>query len=227
MQAAIKDDKELQAWAADLAEHGRVATMPAHIESRAQLIELLTNVLYIFTALHCAVNYSQDVIGGYVPNVPLMARASYRDLAARGESNPITEKELVRCAPCLRPCATACIARWVVGATGMGRLVTVRAWACRFMPARATARNQLQTLLILCAYRFDQLGHYDKAFQSVRSHAPGPRCYLPLTLTVHCAPTRCTPDASRRRAALQHVVERGVPLLWPRGPAGLRQPLRR
>ena len=58
-QAAIKDDKALQAWAADLVEHGKVATMAARIESRAQLIALLTNVLYIFTALHCAVNYSQ------------------------------------------------------------------------------------------------------------------------------------------------------------------------
>ena len=41
----------------------------------------------------------QDKLGAYVPNVPLMARASYRDLAARGADKPITEKELVQCAP--------------------------------------------------------------------------------------------------------------------------------
>jgi arachidonate 15-lipoxygenase len=41
----------------------------------------------------------QDPFGSFVPNVPLAARASYRNLSKRGKDKPITEKDLVRFMP--------------------------------------------------------------------------------------------------------------------------------
>lgn len=59
MQSKIKGDEELQAWAEDITTFGSVTGMPKRIESAETLVDILATVLYIFSAEHCAVNFSQ------------------------------------------------------------------------------------------------------------------------------------------------------------------------
>ena len=74
-QVDVQDDKELQAWAGELASHqfGRVRDMPAKIDSKQQLIELITTLIFTSGPQHGAVNFSQYDYMGFVPNMPLAA----------------------------------------------------------------------------------------------------------------------------------------------------------
>jgi arachidonate 15-lipoxygenase len=67
----IKNDRELQAWAEELASEsgGRVAGMP-DIDNRADLIEVLTLVIFTSSVEHAAVNFPQKTYAAYVPNMP-------------------------------------------------------------------------------------------------------------------------------------------------------------
>jgi arachidonate 15-lipoxygenase len=95
----VVGDRELQSWAAELAsrEGGRVKDMPQHIESREQLRDILTTVLFTCGPQHAVVNYGQYAYLSFVPNMPL---AAYCDLDP--EDGPMSfehESELMRLLP--------------------------------------------------------------------------------------------------------------------------------
>jgi len=76
--AAVAADPELAAWARELAaeDGGRIKGMPAEIDSRALLQELLTTVIWICGPLHSMLNFSQwDYI-----NLPNMSYALYGEV---------------------------------------------------------------------------------------------------------------------------------------------------
>jgi len=74
--ADLVNDTELQAWWADLLEHGIPADkMPcARLERVADLADILTTVLYTGSVHHAAVNYLQYEHYAFVPNAPLCMR---------------------------------------------------------------------------------------------------------------------------------------------------------
>lgn len=79
----LAQDQELQNWARELAakDGGRVAGMPASIETVEQLANLLSTVIYTCAPLHSALNFAQYEYIGYVPNMPY---AAYHPIPAEG-----------------------------------------------------------------------------------------------------------------------------------------------
>ena len=71
----VARDGELQAWARELAaqDGGRVAGMPAKIDTIEQLIDVVTIVVFTCAPLHSALNFAQYEYIGYVPNMPYAA----------------------------------------------------------------------------------------------------------------------------------------------------------
>ena len=73
--AAVQGDTELQNWVAALVAHdgGRLNNVGVanRISTRAQVIELVTMVLFTASAQHAAVNYPQGTIMSYAPAMPL------------------------------------------------------------------------------------------------------------------------------------------------------------
>jgi arachidonate 15-lipoxygenase len=95
----VVGDRELQSWAAELAssEGGRVKDMPERIESREQLRDILTTVLFTCGPQHAVVNYGQYEFLSFVSNMPL---AAYCDLDP--EHGPVSferESDLMRLLP--------------------------------------------------------------------------------------------------------------------------------
>ncbi|MBD2354181.1 SRPBCC family protein [Tolypothrix sp. FACHB-123] len=70
--AAVKADPVIQAWAAETAdpERGAVPGFPAKIETQELLVNTLTNIIFLASAQHSAINFSQYQALGYVPNRP-------------------------------------------------------------------------------------------------------------------------------------------------------------
>jgi arachidonate 15-lipoxygenase len=70
--SAVADDKDLQAWAAETADPERadVPGFPATISTRELLVNTLTNIIFLASAQHSAINFSQYQYLGYVPNRP-------------------------------------------------------------------------------------------------------------------------------------------------------------
>ncbi len=71
----IQGDTELQAWAAELTDRdrGRIQGMPSRIETVTQLINIVTNLLFISGPQHAAVNFSQYDYMTFSANMPLAA----------------------------------------------------------------------------------------------------------------------------------------------------------
>ena len=59
VQDGVRKDQQLQEWALDLATTGGVAGMDASLDSLADLVSVLTTVIFICGPQHCAVNYTQ------------------------------------------------------------------------------------------------------------------------------------------------------------------------
>ncbi|GAU51607.1 hypothetical protein TSUD_414390 [Trifolium subterraneum] len=76
--AAIAQDSELQAFWKELVEvgHGdlKSATWWFKMQTRAELIEACTILIWIASALHAAVNFGQYPYGGYILNRPTKSR---------------------------------------------------------------------------------------------------------------------------------------------------------
>lgn len=81
--ADIQADRELQAWAQELAspDGGRVKGMPCSFSTVEQLIEVIANVIFTCGPQHAAVNYSQFDYMAYIPNMP---QAAYANITGKG-----------------------------------------------------------------------------------------------------------------------------------------------
>ncbi|XWS57529.1 hypothetical protein CRYUN_Cryun09bG0182200 [Craigia yunnanensis] len=74
----VQVDPELQAWWEELREvgHGDLKHEPwwPKMQTREELIESCTIIIWIASALHAAVNFGQYAYGGYSPNRPTLSR---------------------------------------------------------------------------------------------------------------------------------------------------------
>ncbi|KAK4746160.1 hypothetical protein SAY87_012472 [Trapa incisa] len=75
---AVLKDPELQQWWKELREvgHGDLKDKPwwPRMESREELIETCTIIIWVASALHAAINFGQYPYGGYMPNRPAATR---------------------------------------------------------------------------------------------------------------------------------------------------------
>lgn len=75
---AILRDPELQSWWKELREvgHADLKDKPwwPRMETREELIETCTIIIWVASALHAAINFGQYPYGGYMPNRPAMSR---------------------------------------------------------------------------------------------------------------------------------------------------------
>lgn len=81
--ADIHADLELRAWLDELADprRGNLPGLPAWPPARAELAELVTNILFTNGPHHSSLNYRQWEYATYIPNCPM---ALYAPLPARG-----------------------------------------------------------------------------------------------------------------------------------------------
>jgi len=84
----VQQDKELQAWAADLISFngGRVIDFGednGSIQTRDYLIKATTLIIFTSSAQHAAVNFPQSSIMGYAPAMPLAGYAPATDVAGQ------------------------------------------------------------------------------------------------------------------------------------------------
>ncbi|CAN0897124.1 Linoleate 9S-lipoxygenase 1 [Linum grandiflorum] len=74
----IQRDSELQSWWKELVEigHGdkKHETWWPKMQTRSELIESITTVIWIASALHAATNFGQYTYAGYLPNRPTISR---------------------------------------------------------------------------------------------------------------------------------------------------------
>ncbi|KAF5454042.1 hypothetical protein F2P56_023739 [Juglans regia] len=73
----VQNDSELQSWWKELREegHGDKKDEPwwPKMQTRKELIETCTTIIWIASALHAAINFGQYPFGGYPPNRPAMS----------------------------------------------------------------------------------------------------------------------------------------------------------
>lgn len=74
----VTGDVELQSWWKELRElgHGDLSDKPwwPKMETRDELIECCTIIIWVASALHAAVNFGQYAYAGYLPNRPTVSR---------------------------------------------------------------------------------------------------------------------------------------------------------
>ena len=79
----VTKDNELQAWIKDIHENGLPVRegdvdheFPKSLQSRDQLIHMLTCVVFTCSCQHAAVNFGLLDVAGFVPNTPSLMRQS-------------------------------------------------------------------------------------------------------------------------------------------------------
>ncbi|KAF7081959.1 hypothetical protein CFC21_085850 [Triticum aestivum] len=76
--ADITDDVELQAWWKEVRTKGHADKQDElwwpHLDCNESLVQTLSTIMWVASAHHAAVNFSQYPFGGYVPNRPSIAR---------------------------------------------------------------------------------------------------------------------------------------------------------
>ncbi len=185
----IIDDTELQAWASELSDQtngGKVKGMPASFTNVEELIEIVTTIIFICGPQHSAVNYAQYEYMTFAANMPL---AAYRDIPKQShepqEQNPATSPLVVqRTEEQAIADQNTVVQRTEEQATVDQNRVTQRIAVqtttveipegqiteeqiLKLLPPYKKTADQLQTLFILSAYRYDRLGYYEKAFQEL------------------------------------------------------------
>ncbi len=185
----IKGDTELQTWAAELSDQnkgGKVKGMPASFTNVEELIEIVTTIIFICGPQHSAVNYAQYEYMTFVANMPL---AAYRDIPKQSynssEQPPTLEPTVVETtkketigkeitAVDATPVKITAVDATAVKTTAV-KTTTVEMpeeqiteeQILKLLPPYKRTADQLQTLFILSAYRYDRLGYYDKAFREL------------------------------------------------------------
>lgn len=187
----IIDDTELQAWASELSDQtngGKVKGMPASFTSVEELIEIVTTIIFICGPQHSAINYAQYEYMAFAANMPL---AAYRDIPKQSHepqdqttATPpvaeetiseatISEKNMV--ARITENHATVKQNELVQNAAVRTTTVEIpegqitEEQILKLLPPYKKTADQLQTLFILSAYRYDRLGYYEKAFQELHN----------------------------------------------------------
>jgi arachidonate 15-lipoxygenase len=97
----ITSDTELQAWAAELSDRttgGKVKGMPDRITNVAELIEIITTVIFTCGPQHSAVNFAQCEYMTFVPNMPLAAYEDIPDESLK-VAVPMTDKKIMDLLP--------------------------------------------------------------------------------------------------------------------------------
>ncbi|HRI60679.1 MAG TPA: lipoxygenase family protein [Saprospiraceae bacterium] len=81
--ADVQNDRELQAWIAELSssEYGNARDLPARLQTREEVAELLALIIFNCGPQHSAVNFSQY---DYMANIPNMPMAAYCPVPAPG-----------------------------------------------------------------------------------------------------------------------------------------------
>lgn len=76
--ASVLDDSELQSWWTEVRNegHGDKKDEPwwPKMETKAELIQTCTIIIWVASALHAAVNFGQYPYAGYLPNRPTISR---------------------------------------------------------------------------------------------------------------------------------------------------------
>jgi arachidonate 15-lipoxygenase len=139
----IDNDTELQAWALELSDQtngGKVNGMPPRIDTVNQLIEIVTTVIFTCGPKHSAVNFAQYEYMTFAANMPLAAYQNPIEATELDESGNKKQQEPITEEKILA-----------------------------LLPHYKRAADQLQSLFVLSAYRYDRLGYYNKAFQELYS----------------------------------------------------------
>lgn len=133
--AVLKDDFELQAWAAALAstedDGGNILDMPCSIACLDQLTEILTQIIFEASAGHSAVNFTQYPYLGFSPNAPLAGYADYQAFLSQEDTSDQEQLDFY----------------------------------LKFLPPPVMAIGQINITGALSAYHFDELGDYQAEFE--------------------------------------------------------------
>lgn len=185
----ITGDRELQAWASELSDQtqgGKIKGMPSSFTEVEELIEIITTIIFICGPQHSAVNFAQYEYMSFAANMPL---AAYRDIPKQSQKPqdqpPATPSLAVQTT---KEQTTADQSTVVQATSNLDRVIqaaTVETTAVRtttvevpeeqiteeqilkLLPPYKRTADQLQTLFVLSAYRYDRLGYYEKAFQEL------------------------------------------------------------
>jgi hypothetical protein len=72
----------------------RVKGMPARIETRTVLVNILTSIIFVCGPLHSTINFAQYEYMAFIPNMPF---AIYKDIQLLADQEaPITERQLMQ-----------------------------------------------------------------------------------------------------------------------------------
>lgn len=139
-------DTELQAWAKELSapkaeKGGKVKGMPTSFTNVEELIEIVTTIIFICGPQHSAVNFAQYEYMTFAANMPL---AAYRDIPKQSHA----PQDHTQADPTLAVQIT-------------------EEQILKLLPPYKRTADQLQSLFVLSAYRYDRLGYYEKAFQEL------------------------------------------------------------
>jgi arachidonate 15-lipoxygenase len=122
----LANDREIQAWAADLAsiDGAHVPKMPSSFATVEDLARMLTRVIFASGPFHSALNFTQYEFMAYAPNMPASLFAPMpEDLRAMSDADLDT-------------------------------------LMMKLLPPPAKAKVQVQTVVELTSYRYDQFGRY-------------------------------------------------------------------
>ncbi|PHT85981.1 hypothetical protein T459_08087 [Capsicum annuum] len=74
----IRDDTELQSWWTEVCDEGHGDLKDEkwwpQMQTKAELIQICTTIIWVASALHAAVNFGQYPYAGYLPNRPTISR---------------------------------------------------------------------------------------------------------------------------------------------------------
>ena len=84
----MRRDKELQAWWSEIVNvgHGDLKDDPSRwykMETKHEVVEAVTTIIWLASAHHAAVNYGQYAYGGYMPNLPTMSKRHIPDKGSK------------------------------------------------------------------------------------------------------------------------------------------------